>query len=225
MTLPLSFLFLLGSRHVDTKQVYYSSAARVGSRPTRKLKEVFDPKMKHLRIASLLLLTSVLTVACASGGDRRPPRGGGERGGAQSGFEGYAAKPIALLFASMDENEDRFIDGGELAAGIEREWSSLQTERAVGALDYSEWSLASLGSPDALPSFVSFDRDLNGGLSALEFEDRLRAEFVDLDSNLDGVLSRSELIFRVTRPSRGEQGGQQGGERGPGGQDGRRRRQ
>ncbi|MEL7110193.1 MAG: signal transduction protein [Pseudomonadota bacterium] len=179
--------------------------------------------MKNLKTLSLLLIATLLIGACASRDDRRPPRGGGERGGGQSGFEGYAAKPIALLFVGMDENQDRFVDGGELAAGIESEWNNLLSERAVGALDYSEWSFATLGSADALPSFVSFDRDLDGRLSVLEFEDRLRAEFVDLDSNLDGVLARSELIFRVTRPSREERGGQQGGQRGSGGQDGRRR--
>lgn len=173
--------------------------------------------MNTSKLLSALVLSSILLSACASGPERRPQRGG-DRGGSQSGFEGFAAKPIALLFAGMDANQDLVVSGDELLAGIEREWSRLLTKRAVGALEYGEWSLDALGSAEALPSFISFDRDLDGRMSELEFGDRLRAEFRDLDKNQDGFLDRSELLFRVTRPSRNEQGVQQG----RGSQEGRR---
>ena len=173
--------------------------------------------MKHLPTLSALTLATLLISACANGPDRRPPRDG-DRGSGQNSFEGYAAKPVTLLFVSMDRNNDVRISGDELVSGIDREWGDLMTRHPIGALEYGEWSAATLGSPDALPSFISFDRDLDGRLSELEFGDRLRAEFADLDKNSDGQLDRSELIFRIARPTRQQQGGQQG----RGGQEGRR---
>ncbi|MEM9178193.1 MAG: signal transduction protein [Pseudomonadota bacterium] len=173
--------------------------------------------MKHHKMLSAFALATLLISACANGPDRRPPRGG-DRGGEQSSFEGYAAKPVTLLFVSMDQNNDARISSDELLRGIDREWDLLTSRHPIGALEYGEWSAATLGSSDALPSFISFDRDLDGSLSELEFGDRLRAEFADLDKNSDGLLDRSELIFRISRPARQQQGGQQG----RGGQEGRR---
>lgn len=166
-----------------------------------------------------LLLASLLLSACASGPDRRPQRGEGRSGGEPS-FEGYAAKPIALLFAGMDTNGDLQTSGAELIDGIAIEWTRIASKPAIGALEFGTWAEIALGSREALPSFISFDRDLNGRLSELEFDDRMRAEFAQLDKNTDGVLERSELAFRIARQNRDQQGGQQQQQRG--GQDGRR---
>lgn len=176
--------------------------------------------MKKISRIGIGFLFVALISGCASGPDRRPPPGG-QRGGGAQGFEGQVAKPVALLFVSMDLDHNGQTNGQELIAGIHREWARLETARAIGALEYGAWAATTLGAEDALPSFISFDRDLNGRLSQIEFDDRLRAEFGELDKNGDGVLDRSELIFRVTRPSR-EQRGSGGGQRGPGGQDGSR---
>ncbi|MEM7638470.1 MAG: signal transduction protein [Pseudomonadota bacterium] len=173
--------------------------------------------MKPITTLVSLTFAALLITACSSQQDRRPPRGG-DRGADQASFEGYAAKPIALLFVSMDQDQDARTDDEELLSGIARAWDSLSLNQPVGALEYGEWSATSLGSPDALPSFIAFDRDLDGRLSELEFEDRLRAEFVELDKDGNGTLERSELIFRIARPSRQQQGGEQG----RGGQEGRR---
>lgn len=175
--------------------------------------------MTEIKVLGTLLLAGIIISGCTNGPDKRPPRGGDRGGGGQASYEGYAAKPVALLFASMDHDQDGVLDGADLRVGIAREWTRLSTSSAIGALEYGAWAEMALGSPDALPSFISFDRDLNGRLSELEFDDRLRAEFSEFDKNSDGLLDRSELIFRVTRPSRGEQG--RGGQ-GRGGQDGRR---
>lgn len=176
--------------------------------------------MINIKHISAVALAGLLIGACASGPDKRPPRGG-ERGGGEASYEGYAAKPIALLFASMDQRQDSEIDGADLRAGIAREWRHLSSAPRVGALEYGAWADVALGSAEALPSFISFDRDLNGELSELEFDDRLRAEFAELDKNSDGVLDRSELIFRIARPSRGDD--RSGGAQGRGGQDSGRR--
>ncbi|MEO1074048.1 MAG: signal transduction protein [Pseudomonadota bacterium] len=176
--------------------------------------------MNKLSQIGISILLVALLSGCVTGPDRRP-QPGSERGGTGQGFEGQVAKPIALLFVSMDRNQNGQTDHQELIAGISREWARLSSERAVGALEYAAWAATTFGAEDALPSFISFDRDLNGGLSQIEFDDRLRAEFVELDKNGDGVIDRSELIFRVTRPSR-EQRGTGRGQRGSGGQEGSR---
>jgi len=113
-----------------------------------------------------------------------------------------AAKPIGLLFVSMDSNEDTFLDVGELERGIEREWLRLTPSSNATALDFENWSLAALGAKDTLPSFIAFDRDLDGSISQEDFSKRVRIEFDLADADNNGVLTRSELLFRVSRPSR-----------------------
>lgn len=166
-----------------------------------------------------LLLAATALSGCATEPERRPPRSG--QGG--GGFEGIAAKPIALLFVSMDANQNKIVSGEELISGIEREWTELYQNTAVGAFEYNVWAAATLGAEDALPSFISFDRNLDGRLSDTEFDDRLRMEFFELDKNKDGALDRAELTFRVARRSRNE--GREEGGRGRGGEEGGRRRQ
>lgn len=143
----------------------------------------------------------LLLSACASKPDRRGPPNG-ERGNAGATYTGMAAKPIGLLFVSMDSNEDTFLDGGELERGIEREWLRLTPSSNATALDFENWSLAALGARDTLPSFIAFDRDLDGSISQEDFSKRVRIEFDLADADNNGVLSRSELLFRVSRPSR-----------------------
>jgi len=170
-------------------------------------------------IAFTLLASSLLISACASKPDRRPPPGSNAKS-----YQGMAAKPIGLLFTSMDQNGDSIVQAAEATAGITGEWTKLSARGDLGALNYAEWAAVSLGSEDALPSFISFDRDLNGRLSQTEFEDRLRTEFSDLDKNADSALQRSELIFTIA-PPRQAQGGEQRqrGGRGGGGGEGRGR--
>lgn len=214
--MPLSFFVILRRATVcDKSSVVFAPMPRSLSVVIGNYKS--GHQMKRLKPLSLILLTAILVGACANSSDRRPPRGG-DRGGGQAGFEGYAAKPVSLLFASMDQNQDAAIDGQDLLTGIDLEWDRLSSRQPVGALEFGEWSAAALGSAEALPSFIAFDRDLNGRLSELEFDDRMRAEFAELDKNNDGRLDRSEMIFRVTRARSQQQEGQQG----RGGQEGRR---
>lgn len=153
---------------------------------------------------ALLIVTcsiGFLLTACASKPDRRGPPNG-ERGNVGATYSGMAAKPISLLFVSMDSNQDTFIDGGELERGLEREWLRLTPSSNAKALDFENWSLAALGAKDTLPSFIAFDRDLDGSISQEDFYKRVRIEFDLADADNNGVLTRSELLFRVSRPSR-----------------------
>lgn len=151
----------------------------------------------------------LLLSACASKPDRRGPPNG-ERGNGGATYTGMAAKPISLLFVSMDRNEDTFIDGSELELGIDTEWQRLTLSPNATALDFENWSLSALGARDTLPSFVAFDRDLDGRISQQDFSKRIQVEFDLADADNDGVLARSELLFRVSRPSQSRANGPEG---------------
>ena len=152
-----------------------------------------------LLTSSIVLL---MCTACASQPDRRGPPPS-ERGGAGATYSGMAAKPIGLFFATLDRNRDAVLDQNELERGITNEWGRLSRANQASALDFEAWSLIVFGSRDTLPSFIAFDHDLDGRFTREDFAKRLQFEFERLDADNSGTLDRSELLFRVSRPSQG----------------------
>lgn len=158
-----------------------------------------------MRTNRLSLLSSSIILlfctACASQPERRgPPHG--DRGSAGASYTGMAAKPIGLLFATMDADQDAMVDAAELDRGITIEWARLSNSDQATALDFEAWSLVAFGSKDTLPSFIAFDHDLDGRVSREGFSKHMRFEFDRLDADNSRSLARSELLFRVSRPSR-----------------------
>ena len=187
--------------------------------------------MLQRNVKSLItgIMAALALTACASNPEPDPQRGDGTvRSGAA--FSGMAARPVALLFVSMDANNDSVLDTSELDAGISSGWATLSASGSdVGAIQYNAWSEKNLGAADALPGFMTFDRDLNRKMTPEEFDEGMRAQFTQLDANKDGQLERSELLFAIRRGG-GRQQRQQGqqGRRQPGQGQGRgrgRRRQ
>lgn len=171
------------------------------------------------RASAAMLLASVLALsACASKPDRRgppPDREGRQGGGAQS--SGTFMQPVAALFSSMDINRDKRISMDELQAGSQAEWAGFA--QRPSATYFAQWSIENLGSTDAMPTFMSFDRDFNGVISEAEFSSQLEREFRRLDKNADNMLDRSEMIiaFAARQGEKSRGGGKQGGGRGQGG--------
>lgn len=162
----------------------------------------------------LALVTMSLLSACSSSPDRRgPPPDQQTRGGGKVRTSGVFIKPIGLLFVSMDENKDAILSRPELGVGIAQEWSSFNGK--TSAAYFSAWSQKSLGSTDARPTFLSFDADLNGVVTELEFADRLRREFSDMDKNSDNQLTRDEMLVIFEAPQAQQRRGSE--ERGRGG--------
>ncbi|MEZ5999020.1 MAG: hypothetical protein R3B98_10035 [Hyphomonas sp.] len=187
---------------------------------------MFTPRPAALA-ASAALIGILLIAACAS---RQPPRGGPPGAGPQAGgpgrpgaeaFDGgIIARPVALLFTSMDTNQDRIVDEQEIADGIAAEWASLpQSSRGtVPALEIADWAAGALGNAEALPNQIAFDTNLDGQITEAEFRTRLAEEFDRLDKNQDGRLARSEMIATVAvRMASGPGGGMPGGDRSGGG--------
>lgn len=180
-----------------------------------------------LRFSTAILLASAISLsACASKPDRRGPPSDqqGRKGARQS--SGTFMQPTAALFTAMDANGDKKVSSSELQAGTLAEWNRFGSRPS--ATYFAQWSIANLGSTDAMPTFMSFDRDFNGVVSEEEFSNQLDREFKRLDKNRDGMLERSELIvaFEAPRGEASRKGGQKGGgergQGGPGGQGGGR---
>lgn len=103
---------------------------------------------------------------------------------------------------------------------IRAEWDKLSgSGPAISAIALSDWLVLALGSADAQPSTVAFDNNFDGVITRKEFETRLSAEFAQLDSSDDGMLSRAELVFDLPAMRGGD--GRRPGRQGSGMQRGR----
>jgi hypothetical protein len=159
---------------------------------------------------------TLLMTACASQPDRRGPGNGDrERGDrpAQSRQSGVFLHPISAIFISMDSNKDKVTSRAEMQSGVQMEWASFET--APSAITFAQWSVASLGSSDANPGFMRFDRDFNGIVSEDEFKSEFERSFDRADKNKDGRLERSEMTTEfAAQQGRRNQGSENGGGRG-----------
>lgn len=191
-----------------------------------------------LRIVLACAAAMIATGACASpkgpGGPGGGPPGQGGRGGGMmmggGGGELYSARPVALLFVSMDTDHDLFVTRAELDAGIKAEWAHADADKTgeVSGFELIDWSKAVLGNAEAEPSRVTFDTDFSGMITQREFEDGLARAFLAMDKNGDNRLDRSEMLVMARAQMRNEEpmgGGQMqrggsGGGRGRGGPGG-----
>ena len=172
-------------------------------------------------IAATMAVAVFALVGCASSPEPDPAQRRGGAPGAVTNFSGIAAAPLGILFTSFDANSDRLIDGDELRTGIDEEWTAIEAVNGTTPLGYKVWQRDALGSENAFPAFLSFDRNLDNEMTKTEFDEAIRQEFASLDANKDGQLQRSELLINSRRPQRGQQGGPQGGRGRQGGQGGR----
>lgn len=170
---------------------------------------------RHHRVLApvLCLGLTIMLSACASRGPGHgpPPEGGlGPRGGGEM-LTGKVAKPIGLLFTSMDVNDDYLITRAELIQGSLTEWQKLDPDQngEVMPIGLNTWSEKALGGTDVLPNRLSFDTDLNGGVTQLEFLSRIELEFEQLDKDGNDILTRTELLYAL--PSMKQREGQPSG--------------
>lgn len=156
-------------------------------------------KNRLINLAALTLVMSGMTLsACATKSDRRgppPDRQGGERSQKTSGT---FLQPVGGLFLAMDADGDKVVSKAEAQFGIQKEYDTFDTRPS--ATFFANWSIASLGSTDAMPTFMSFDRDFNGIVSEREFSSQLERDFDRLDKNQDGNLERSEMLIAFEAP-------------------------
>lgn len=159
-------------------------------------------RLTLLTTPTMIIALSCVT-ACASG----PKRG---QGGSNQ-ITAVSTHPVGLYFVGHDANDDGVTSRAELDAGIKKDWAKF--DRNPSATQFQSWTTKAFGSSSAMPTFLSFDTNMNGVITQSEFETRLVEEFNRLDKNGDGNIARSELIFNVRqRGSESRSQGERGGE-------------
>jgi len=165
---------------------------------------------------TIALVASGLTLsACATKPDRKGPPRDGDRPERQARQSGTFAQPVAMLLVGMDQNNDQLISRAEMELGVGAEWGRFG--RNPSATSFAQWSVNTLGSTDARPTFMNFDQDFNGVITEAEFKGEFDTIFAKTDKNKDGNLTRSEMIIAFEAPmgrAQQQQGGRGGGERG-----------
>ena len=109
---------------------------------------------------------------------------------------GGGIQAIALLFTDYDTDRDRRVTTAELEQGATESFAGADGDSngMVTPLEYAAWSKAALGSETALPGRLAFDPDFNNSITPDEFRNALRQQFIKLDKDSDGVLTRAELL-------------------------------
>ena len=184
--------------------------------------------MTSTRVKAAALIGAMIAMA-ASVASANEPASENERKARPAANPAIASYPIGLVFAAMDSNGDGATSREELALGTAKHWASFDGQERLGAIKFSQWSIRELGSIDAMPSFLVFDRDFSSTITQEEFETQLGAEFTRLDADGDDSLTREEMLFTVRRQgargqgNRGQGAGGQGrrGQGGGGGKGGK----
>jgi Ca2+-binding EF-hand superfamily protein len=177
--------------------------------------------MNRMRAGAILL--AGLAAGCASGPPGPP--GGGPPGDARGGAlqESKITRPIALLFTSLDTNDDLIVSEDELTAAIPREFANADADQSgvLTGFEMADWCASALGDKEAQPDLRAMDNDMNYTVTEHEFAVALQHEFDRLDRNQDGRLTRAEMLMDAPRSQMGGPGGQQGAPQGQGGGRGR----
>ena len=141
----------------------------------------------------------------------------------------------AMLFASFDTNSDYKINEVEFAAGRTEAFNIADKDNSnsISLFELEDWRKAALGSLDAAPGNLAFDKDYDQRVTREEFDRALGFVFRAGDKNKDGILAFTELVnvFEMPRRTRGENGegtnnrANRQGRQGRQGQQGRRGQQ
>ena len=112
----------------------------------------------------------------------------------------------ALLFASYDKNADYLIDADEFSKGQAASFQSADSDKSgtLSLFELEDWRKAALGSLDAAPGNLSFDKDYDQRVTASEFKSALKYVYNVNDKDADNQLSFEEMIrvFEIPRGSR-----------------------
>jgi len=110
----------------------------------------------------------------------------------------------AMLFASFDENADYKINAAEFAAGLTQAYASADknSSNSLSLFELEDWRKAALGSLDAAPGNLAFDKDYDQRVTREEFDHALTYVFNVNDKNSDGELAISELVNVFEMPRR-----------------------
>ncbi len=106
------------------------------------------------------------------------------------------AEPLGLVVAGFDANHDASTSLAEYSDALTRTFATADRDAngTLGYLEYSGWAEIWLGSQSALPGPFAIDADGDNRLSRDEFMAEFRRNFLRLDKNADGAVTRAELL-------------------------------
>ena len=110
----------------------------------------------------------------------------------------------ALVFAGFDANADYKINSTELASGLAKAFTSADKDASttLSLFELEDWRKAALGSLDAAPGTLAFDKDYDQRVTRAEFDHAMTFVFKTGDKNEDGVLELKELVKVFEMPRR-----------------------
>lgn len=110
----------------------------------------------------------------------------------------------AMVFASFDKNADYKINQSEFAAGLKTAFKSADKDKSktLSLFELEDWREAALGSLDAAPGNLAFDKDYDQRITRAEFNHALTFVFKRGDKNDDKILEFSELVKVFEMPRR-----------------------
>ena len=102
----------------------------------------------------------------------------------------------ALLLASFDSNYNFQIDLNEFNNAKLQIFNIADIDKSgvISPFELEDWRKSALGSLDAPPGNLSFDRDYDQRITKNEFNKTLISIFESGDKNNDGILKFSELV-------------------------------
>lgn len=109
------------------------------------------------------------------------------------------AMPVGLLLTSLDTDRDMRISRLEVLEGVTEGFAASDTDGNdyLSPIEFEAWSRTYLGSVNAMPYRLHFDRDQDAKVSLREFTvtfDDIRQR---LDTNQDEALVRAELLIEI----------------------------
>jgi len=108
-----------------------------------------------------------------------------------------------LLFASYDKNADYTVTSIELSQGQAASFKVADKDSSgyLSLFELEDWRKAALGSLDAPPGNISFDKDYDQRVTSAEFKHALSYVYNVNDKDKDGQLSFEEMtrVFEIPR--------------------------
>lgn len=109
-----------------------------------------------------------------------------------------------LLFATFDKNGNYRTDENELSLGISASFKTADSDQSgtLSLFELEDWREMALGSLDAAPGNISFDKDYDQRVTPAEFDHALNYVFKANDKNEDGTLTFEEMVRVFEMPRR-----------------------
>jgi len=109
-----------------------------------------------------------------------------------------------LMLVGFDENTDYRITRTEFDTGHQQAFKKADADNSgtLSLFELEDWRLKALGSLDARPGNLAFDKDYDQRVTREEFNDVLGHVFKVTDKDEDGIIIFSELVHVFEMPTR-----------------------